>query len=219
MDPYVCARQIDSLHSALYRSAVSSNVLSIFIQTHATDFNHRLHALLAHSSSNHTRLQDNLAAERNLREQAEKLLSEREAFFSRKLGAFKDGNHRSEGFERYRDAVVEMENMKKGFDKENEQLLSQVKCFRNVVDEALIKKENVGKLFEDERKKVDKLELAVAGTKEVVVKTEAELRKGILVFGPFNEAKKGEKGCIFSLSAKLPILLLYPFFPPIPPPL
>ncbi|KAL2328198.1 hypothetical protein Fmac_021625 [Flemingia macrophylla] len=56
-------------------------------------------------------------------------------------------------------------------------MLSQVKRFRNVVDEALIEKESVGKLFEDERKKVDKLELAVAGTKEVVAKTESELRK------------------------------------------
>ncbi|KAL2325457.1 hypothetical protein Fmac_024515 [Flemingia macrophylla] len=342
-------QQIDSLHSALCRSAVSSDVLSVFIQTHVADFNHRLHALLAHSNSDHARLRDNLAAERNLREQAAKLLSEREAFFSRKLGALEDlqrerdsalassrhslsavealkeelravtrerdeiksvsdvrageiaalkdlseclkkeevlardkilrleenlglalrreeemtaevaallkekkgiesavdllsrqkssvmddlvavrrelkekkheldeavklsdemeqvkVNCESEIVElrrqvdeskgccrkveeeneklllevkRCRDAVFEMENMKRRFDEENEQLLSEVKRFRDAVDEALIEKESIGKLFDGERKKVDKLELAVAGTKEVVAKTEAELGK------------------------------------------
>ncbi|KAL2331903.1 hypothetical protein Fmac_019484 [Flemingia macrophylla] len=188
--------KIDSLHSALYRSAVSSDVLSVFIQTHVVDFNHRLHALLAHSSSNHARLQDNLTTERSLREQAVKLLSEREAFFSRKLGAFEDlQRERDSALSSSRHSLFAIEVLKEELHpvtRERDQIQSvnvvrarEIAALKdlsviemlNVVDEAQIEKESVGKLFEDERKKVDKLELAMVGTKEVVAKTEAELQE------------------------------------------
>ncbi|TKY52177.1 Laminin subunit alpha-2 [Spatholobus suberectus] len=58
---------------------------------------------------------------------------------------------------------------------ENKQLLSQVKRYRNAADEAVLEKESIKKVFDEEKKKVEKLQLMIAGTQEVVVRSDAEL--------------------------------------------
>nr|KYP74406.1 Laminin subunit alpha [Cajanus cajan] len=66
----------------------------------------------------------------------------------------------------------------KKFEEVNEQLLSEVKRYRDAVDEAVLEKENMKKVvLDEERKKVEKLKLVVAETKESSVKIDAELGK------------------------------------------
>lgn len=58
---------------------------------------------------------------------------------------------------------------------ENKKLYSQVKEYGSAVDEAVLEKENIKKGFDEEKKRVEELELLIVGTKEAVAKSDAEL--------------------------------------------
>ncbi|KAH1192089.1 hypothetical protein AAZX31_20G216800 [Glycine max] len=74
-----------------------------------------------------------------------------------------------------RGKVNELKESGKKFEEENKQSLSQVKRYENAVDEAVLEKDSIKKAFDEEKKKVVKLELLIAKTKEVAAKSDAEL--------------------------------------------
>ena len=61
------------------------------------------------------------------------------------------------------------------FEEENKQLLSQVKSYKSAVEEGRVEKENMKKVFDEEKNKVEKLELLIAELKEMGKKRDADL--------------------------------------------
>ncbi|TKY62819.1 Laminin subunit alpha-2 [Spatholobus suberectus] len=63
----------------------------------------------------------------------------------------------------------------KEFEEENKQLLLQLQHYRNYVDEVVLEKESIKKVFDEEKKKVEELQLMIPGTQEMVVRSDVEL--------------------------------------------
>jgi len=61
------------------------------------------------------------------------------------------------------------------FQEENKLLLSEVKSCRSALEEGMVEKENMKKVFDEEKNKVEKLELLIAELQEVGVKRDADL--------------------------------------------
>ncbi|RDX96402.1 hypothetical protein CR513_20944, partial [Mucuna pruriens] len=58
---------------------------------------------------------------------------------------------------------------------ENKQFVLQVESFRNAVDEVVLEKDDIKKGFDEEKKKVEKLQLLIAGAQEGAMRSDAEL--------------------------------------------
>ncbi|XP_020231675.1 putative golgin subfamily A member 6-like protein 3 [Cajanus cajan] len=110
-------QQIDSLNSALYCSAVASDVVSAFFQSHARELTLRLHALLADNQSQIARLrsetkllEENAVRESNLRLEAQELLSQTQR-------AVEELNRqRDSALDSSREAVAVIETLKREID-------------------------------------------------------------------------------------------------------
>ncbi|KAK7356030.1 hypothetical protein VNO80_15296 [Phaseolus coccineus] len=74
-----------------------------------------------------------------------------------------------------REKINELKESCMAFEEENKQLLSQVKSYRSAVEEGRIEKENLKKVFDEEKNKVGKLELLIAELQEMGVKRDADL--------------------------------------------
>ncbi|CAJ1976184.1 unnamed protein product [Sphenostylis stenocarpa] len=76
-----------------------------------------------------------------------------------------------------REKISELMESYQKFEEENKELLSQVKSYRIAVEDEIVEKENMKKVFYEEKKKVEKLELLIAKSQEEVVKRDADLVK------------------------------------------
>ncbi|XP_057425397.1 uncharacterized protein LOC130718788 [Lotus japonicus] len=77
--------------------------------------------------------------------------------------------------DRVRDVVDELYGSFREFKDKNEELVSQVRHYKKSVDEVMLEKENMRKGFEVEKKKVEKLELQVAGLEKKIEQAATEL--------------------------------------------
>lgn len=68
-----------------------------------------------------------------------------------------------------------LEELCRGLEEKNKQLLSEVERYRNTADEAIIERDNIKKGFEEEKDKVKNLILEVAEMKDKIEQTAAEL--------------------------------------------
>jgi len=74
-----------------------------------------------------------------------------------------------------REKINELKESCMKFEEENKQLLSEVKSGRSAVEEGRVEKENMKKVFDEEKNKVKKLELLIAELQEMGVKRDADL--------------------------------------------
>ena len=74
-----------------------------------------------------------------------------------------------------REKISDLKKSYTKFETENKQLLSEVESYRNAVEKERVEKGNMKKGFDEERKRVEKLELLISKLKETVVKREADL--------------------------------------------